>query len=201
MHSLAFSPDGKRIACSNTDEACLDVWNVNTRERAMRIPLSASVGSVSFCPTGRRIAVGNGPATSLILNASSGEVLRQIAGSAARFSPDGRWLVTHEGGKLVVRHATTFELAASVPCRSNLFAVSHDGRLIAFKDADSLVVLWEVAGQRVLHRLQGHVGDVNCLAFCLTARLQRPAPTTRALFFGTSLPVRRRRLSVGTPHL
>jgi WD40 repeat protein len=162
--SMAFSPDGSRLAVGGGDS--LSVWNTSSGERVLQVKLPDDAVMVSFSPDGSGIAVGNWFLVTTLYDARTGAVQHSFFGGYPHFSPDGRWLVLHRHTHLIVRDAATYAPVCTVPCPTSVFAISWDGRLIAFLDADNVIVLWDVVGRRTLHRVRGHMANVTALAFC-----------------------------------
>jgi WD40 repeat protein len=172
VHSLAFSRDGARVFCANQDEHSLDVWD---RKRGTRklLKLGGSVRDLSLFPDGSRLAIDVVHSTR-VLDSSSGKQLKELPGTQPRYSPDGRWLLVHEPQTLWLYDARTYErvrrIEAGSPQVLRLSAFSPRGRLLAFRDANKVIVVWDVAKHRLLHRLTSNWGRVTALVFCPDGR-------------------------------
>lgn len=101
VKSVAFSPDGHRIA-SGSDDQTIRVWNARTGDTVAG-PFSghnAEVNSIAFSPDGKRIISGSVDKTIIIWNADSGEPdTKPLEGHTAiitsvAFSPDGNSCVS-----------------------------------------------------------------------------------------------------------
>lgn len=96
---IAFAPDGKTLAVSNTGGATMfsdDVtvlWDVATGKQVRVFPDNFG-GHLSFSPDGRRLLGGsfNGRVARL-RDIQSGTVLREYSGISPKLSPDGRHVV------------------------------------------------------------------------------------------------------------
>jgi hypothetical protein len=97
--SLAFSPDGRVLACG-TGEAEIQLWDVATSKPLRRLKAhKADVTSVAFSPDGRRLASAGEDNTVRLWDVADGKVVltfvgRGITVSSVTFSPDGRRVLT-----------------------------------------------------------------------------------------------------------
>jgi WD40 repeat protein/tRNA A-37 threonylcarbamoyl transferase component Bud32 len=148
---LAFSPDGKRLACGSYRDVVM--WDVETGQQQLSFRAHADlVVGLAFSPDGRRLASASFDKTVKVWDATSGTPLYTFDGHTARvtcvaFSPDGRRLAS--GGddhtiRIVV--ADTGEEALSLkgaigPVHS--LAFSPDGNLLVSGGWDSLVRVWD----------------------------------------------------------
>jgi WD40 repeat protein len=99
---VAFSPDGKCLACATgRDSPLLDVA---TGREVRWIPLVGNAYRVAFSPDGRRLAWACNGQTALVSDVATGQnvvKLRTSGGElwAVAFSPDGRYLASCSGYK------------------------------------------------------------------------------------------------------
>jgi WD40 repeat protein len=87
--------------------------------------------------------------------------------SCLAFAPDGRWLATGGGGKLLLRDPRTGTLLHDLEGTPDFLwrcAVSPDGRLLAACSGDTLIA-WDTESGRQLARLSGHGGTIQGFRF------------------------------------
>jgi WD40 repeat protein len=97
--TVAFSPDGKRLATGGEGDAVL-VWDAGTGE-VERSVKGKPASLVAFSPDGKTLACVEGAAGPLSLwDTASSERLRKLDDgpvATAAFSPDGKYLVAWKG--------------------------------------------------------------------------------------------------------
>jgi WD40 repeat protein len=95
--SVAFSPDGKRLACG-TAASTVIVWDLQQGKQVLKLDdfKSKSIGGVAFSPDGKHLAVvGSFPGSPWIRDAGTGKVLAKLeqgGGWSIHYSPDGKRL-------------------------------------------------------------------------------------------------------------
>jgi WD40 repeat protein len=148
VHSVAMSPDRKRIACG-LDDGTIQVWDMETGEE-LCAPLQGhteSITSVAFSPDGYLIVSGSDDTTVRLWDAKTGEALGSpLRGHTACvrsvvISPDGRRIVSGsedktirvwdmETGKVfgapLYGHTDAVCSVAISPDRNHIISGSHD---------------------------------------------------------------------------
>jgi WD40 repeat protein len=176
--SVAFSPDGTRIAAGCTDGS-IRVWNAATGQ-PIGPPLLGHeqlVTSVAFSPDGRRIVSGSKDDTVRLWDATTGQPIRQpLRGHdntvmSVAFSPDGAKVASSGmDGTIRLWDASTGDPVGQ-PLRGHgggvtRVAFSPDGTRIASGGIDQTVRLWDAAtGQPIAQPLRGHDDWVMSVAF------------------------------------
>ncbi|KIK62111.1 hypothetical protein GYMLUDRAFT_242813, partial [Collybiopsis luxurians FD-317 M1] len=100
VYSVAFSPDGKRIASGSEDHS-VRIWNAETGEPQGQ-PLqghTSSVLSIAFSPDGKRLVSGAYDSSVWIWDMEIGQLQRKLQGHtslvhAVAFSSDGKRVVS-----------------------------------------------------------------------------------------------------------
>jgi WD40 repeat protein len=98
-HSVAFSPDGKRLV-GGGGISTVRVWDLATGALLMKLPGHTNpVLSVAFSPDGKRLASASSDTTVKLWDATSGQEVLTLKGHTApvwymTFSPDGKRLAS-----------------------------------------------------------------------------------------------------------
>jgi WD40 repeat protein/serine/threonine protein kinase len=174
VNSVAFSPDGHRIATGSWDRTA-KVWDAASGKELLTLKgHSGGIISVAFSPDGRRIVTGSEDQTAKVWDAASARELLTLKGhtkqiESVAFSPDGRRIVTGSwdqtarlwdaatGRELLALRGHTNEVSA--------VAFSPDGQRIVSGSFDHTAKVWEAASGRELLTLEGHGGLIFSVAF------------------------------------
>lgn len=191
--SLAYAPDGKRLAIGLWGGDVV-LWDpVSNKEIARLDKIAADGRRLAFSPNGRLLGVAarssrdeaeRGAVT--IWDVVSGKIYGPLVGHARpvwylAFSPEGRFLYTGGGQRNVEGEIMQWDLATlrgqRVDCRLarmvSSIAVSPDGKMLAFQQS-SWVMLWDIVAKRLTNeasRAQLHSEACSCLAFSADGRV------------------------------
>ena len=183
VSSIAFSPDGSRIASGRGQQVLL--WDVNTTEIVTTFNTNGlGVRVVTFDQSGSTLASGNEDNTLLLWDMKTKQLKSKIvippletnrvswiAIAAIAFSPDGNTLASIGGNEdfsVYLWDVATGELQATLKGHTNIIqsiAFSPDGNNLVSCASEEIIRLWDVATGQQKDILKGHTDIVYSLAF------------------------------------
>jgi WD40 repeat protein len=177
--SVAWSPDGKRLAAASHDRT-VKVWDVATgREQATLDAHRRWVNCVTWSPDGKRLASASSDRTVKLWDAATGKEQTTLHGhtndvQCVAWSPDGKRLASASHDQTVkLWDADTGQEQATLRGHSHhvhCVAWSADGKRLATASLDRTVKLWDAVTGQEQATFRGHSDYVSGVAWSADGR-------------------------------
>jgi WD40 repeat protein/KaiC/GvpD/RAD55 family RecA-like ATPase len=160
--SVAWSPDGKRLATANEEDT--RVWDAETGKEMLTLSgHSSPARSVAWSPDGKRLVTGSNDGTAKVWDAETGKEVLTLSGHSrlvrsVAWSPDGKRLATANGKNTKVWDAETGKEVLTLSGHSTYVwsvAWSPDSRRLATADGLATAKVWDVETCRELRTVRG----------------------------------------------
>ena len=170
VYSVAFSPDGQRLATASFDNTAR-IWDNQGNQLAVLRGHQDWVYSVAFSPDGKRLATASFDKTARIWD-NQGNEIAVLRGHKSRvnsvaFSPDGQRLATASNDKTARiwdNQGNEIAVLRGHKSRVNSVAFSPDGQRLATASFDKTARIWDNQGNEIA-LLRGHQDWVYSVAF------------------------------------
>ncbi|KAK3368966.1 hypothetical protein B0T24DRAFT_346198 [Lasiosphaeria ovina] len=174
VQSVAFSPDGSRIASGSGDKT-IRIWDAKSGKEVRKLEGHSDwVRSVAFSPDGSRIASGSYDKTIRIWDTKSGKEVRKLEGhsgsvQSVAFSPDGSRIASGLDDKTIrIWDTKSGKEVRKLEGHSHWVlsvAFSPDGSQIASGSGDKTIRIWDTKSGKEVRKLEGHSDWVRSVAF------------------------------------
>ncbi|KAK4248387.1 beta transducin-like protein HET-E2C*4 [Corynascus novoguineensis] len=173
VNSVAFSPDGQRLASASWDET-IRIWDAVSGSYAQTLEgHNDMIATVIFSPDNQRLASGSEDKTIKIWDAVSGRCVQTLEGHnhtvfSVAFSPDGQRLASGSEDKTIkIRDAVSGRCVQTLEGHDDaVFSVafSPDGQRLASCSLDYTIKIWDTTSSSSIQISEGG-SDSVFLAF------------------------------------
>jgi WD40 repeat protein/serine/threonine protein kinase len=167
---VSFSRDGRLLGSTGFDKT-LRLWDVATHRQVAEFTHNFDqVVSCDFSPDGKLVASSTyltGTET-LVWDIATGQKVKQLPATLARFSPDGTLLAACDNDKLLLWNTATWEEPKTLTGFSSeitSLAFAPDGKTLAAGEWNGTIRLWDMVEQREIAHRVGHTLQVPRVAF------------------------------------
>ncbi|KJZ70828.1 hypothetical protein HIM_09787 [Hirsutella minnesotensis 3608] len=182
INTMDVSRRGEELLISGSDDSTIGIWDPRTKNAADYIQTDFPITAVAVSQAGNEIFAGGIDNDIRVWDLRKKSVVYSMLGHtdtimSLKVSPDTQSLVSYAMDSTVrtwdirpfaptERHIRTLD-GATTDVEKNLMGVSwdSDGKRIAAGSGDGTVMVWSSESGKLLYKLPGHRGVVNCAEF------------------------------------
>lgn len=182
INCMDVSRRGEELLISGSDDGCIGIWDPRTKSAVDFIETDFPITAVALSEAGNELYSGGIDNDIKVWDTRKKEVVYSMLGhndtiTSLRVSPDSQTLLSNSMDSTVRtwdirpfapadRNIKTFD-GAHVGIEKNLIRASwdKDGKKIAAGAGDGTAVVWSNDTGKLLYKLPGHKGTVNCAEF------------------------------------
>ncbi|KAF7953131.1 hypothetical protein EAE96_006348 [Botrytis aclada] len=179
INCMDISKRGEELLISGSDDGYVGIWDPRTKAAVDFIPTEFPVTAVALAEAGNELYSGGIDNDIKVWDMRRKAVVYSMLGhqdtiTSLRVSPDSQTLLSNSMDSTVrtwdirpfaptERHIRTFD-GAPAGMEKNLIRASWDptGKKIAAGAGDGTAVVWNNENGKILYKLPGHKGTVNC---------------------------------------
>ncbi|TDZ28203.1 U5 small nuclear ribonucleoprotein 40 kDa protein [Colletotrichum trifolii] len=182
VNTLDISKRGEELLVSGSDDGSMGLWDPRSKNAVDHIQTEFPITAIAVSEAGNEIYSGGIDNDIKVWDLRKKAVVYSMLGhqdtiTSLRISPDSQSLLSNAMDSTVRtwdirpfaptdRHIRTFD-GASVGLEKNLVRASWDseGKKVAVGSGDGTATVWSSETGKLIYKLPGHKGTVNCVEF------------------------------------